>query len=82
MNSKTQTNFIMGAVVGGALSALVTLLFTPIAGSKIRAHLSNGFNGVLNGHKHKSPSHKHASTTRKPKQKAMAVKHTHKKKAK
>lgn len=46
MISKTQEDFIWGAVVGGTLAAAFTLFLTPISGSEARKHIVNGFQKI------------------------------------
>ncbi len=57
MVSRTQEDFVIGALIGGAIGAAAILLFTPYSGSELRKQILNGF-GRLNGVKSKrSTSH-------------------------
>ncbi len=57
MVSRTQEDFVFGALIGGAIGVAAILLFTPYSGSELRKQIQNGF-GRLNGVKsRRSPSH-------------------------
>lgn len=44
MISKSQESFISAALVGGAVGAMLALLFTPVSGAELREQVRNGFN--------------------------------------
>lgn len=83
MVSRTQEDFILGALIGGAVAAGIALLFTPISGKEARKKVVNGFNSN-NSKKSASRSHarpiQHAShngspTTKKSTTKKVPHKH-------
>lgn len=56
MISRTQEDFIWGAVIGGAIAAGIALLLAPTSGKEARKKVINGFSG-LNGKKTHTRSH-------------------------
>ena len=49
MITKTQEEFLWGALIGGAIGAATALMLTPVSGSSLRRQVANGLNH-LNGH--------------------------------
>ncbi|MCE5316082.1 MAG: YtxH domain-containing protein [Parachlamydia sp.] len=77
MVSKDQENFLVGALVGGAVGAAAALLLTPYPGSEIRKKVRKGLNQI-----HGNPITAVASDhSKKPKKKTparkAAAKHSH-----
>ena len=48
MVTKTQQEFLLGALIGGAIGAATALFLTPLSGAALRHQMTTGF-GHLNG---------------------------------
>lgn len=44
MENRTQQNFLLGALVGGALAAAAALFITPASGARIKQRVRNAIN--------------------------------------
>lgn len=64
MVSKTNENFLLGALIGGAIGTTLALLLTPVSGEEFRSHVQKGLDH-LNGKKYKKPAHKTGGYTSK-----------------
>lgn len=73
MVSKDQENFLVGALVGGAVGAAAALLLTPYSGSEIRKRVRQGINQI-NGHGIKAKARGLAGTVHKKAKKKRATK--------
>ncbi len=63
MITKSQENFIGAALVGGAVGAVIALLFTPVSGAELRQQVRDGLNhnGVRRKTKLSASSHGHVA---------------------
>lgn len=63
MVTRTQQEFLLGALIGGAVGAAAALIITPLSGAALRKQMANGINS-LNGNevpKKKAPPKRKAT---------------------